>query len=85
MWMIPLLSLLLYVLRVCATQTNHTIDDADPLVTYRGTIDRSLTGFDATRLHDGTATFVPAPTTDIDPPTISINFTGMPDGTVSDN
>jgi len=48
----------------------------DPLVTYRGAIDRSLTGFDATRLKDGTVTFVPAPTTNVDPPTISINFTG---------
>ncbi|KAJ7197910.1 hypothetical protein GGX14DRAFT_667054 [Mycena pura] len=75
MWMIPLLSLLLYILRVCATQTNHTIDDADPLVTYRGTIDRSLTGFDPTRLNDGTVTFIPAPATD-DSSAISINFTG---------
>ena len=83
MWMIPLLSLLLYVLRVCATQTNHTIDDADPLVTYRGTIDRSLTGFDATRLNDGTITFIPA--TADDSPTISMNFTGMHDDTASEN
>ncbi|KAJ7197911.1 hypothetical protein GGX14DRAFT_667058 [Mycena pura] len=74
MWVTPLLSLLLYILRVCATQTNYTIDDADPLVTYRGTIDRSLTGFDPTRLNDGTITFIPA--TADDSPTISMNFTG---------
>jgi hypothetical protein len=71
MW---ILSFLFGLRLVCATQLNHTIDDASPLVTYRGGIDRNLTGFDPSQLNNGTITFIPP--TAHDSPTISMNFTG---------
>ncbi|KAJ7020717.1 hypothetical protein C8F04DRAFT_1241780 [Mycena alexandri] len=65
---------LLFLPLVAATQANYTIDDASPLVTYRGIVDRNVTGFDVGRLNNQTVTFI-APTPN-DSPTISMNFTG---------
>ncbi|KAJ7750754.1 hypothetical protein B0H14DRAFT_3896887 [Mycena olivaceomarginata] len=74
MWLLLPLPLLFVFRIVSSTQVNHTIDDASPLVTYRAVIDRNLTGFDPSKLNDGTVTFIAA--TPHDSPTISMNFTG---------
>jgi hypothetical protein len=74
MWLLLPLPLLFVFRIVSSTQVNHTIDDASPLVTYRAVIDRNLTGFDPSKLNDGTVTFIAA--TPHDSSTISMNFTG---------
>ncbi|KAJ7265140.1 hypothetical protein C8J57DRAFT_1511701 [Mycena rebaudengoi] len=54
---------------------NHTIDDISPLLVYDApALDRSLTGFDPSKLEDGTVTHVSA--TAHDSATISLNFAG---------
>ncbi|KAJ7627217.1 hypothetical protein FB45DRAFT_58819 [Roridomyces roridus] len=59
-----------------AAQVNTTIDDASPLVAYHsGPVDRNLTGFDTSRLRDGTATGI-QPSTNGDSQSIVISFTG---------
>ncbi|KAJ7488746.1 hypothetical protein B0H11DRAFT_2405828 [Mycena galericulata] len=60
---------------VRSVQINTTIDDANPLVTYRAPVlNRNPTWFNSSLLNNGTVTFVP-PTQD-DSPTIAMNFTG---------
>ncbi|KAJ6568020.1 hypothetical protein DFH09DRAFT_1278133 [Mycena vulgaris] len=68
MWRLPLLHFAFSCFVVNATQVNYTIDDASPL------LDRNLTGFDPSRLNNGTVTFIPA-TVNVSP-TISFNITG---------
>ncbi|KAF7358849.1 hypothetical protein MSAN_01224900 [Mycena sanguinolenta] len=67
--------ILLSLLFVCArAQLNTTIDDASPLVTYRGSVEHNPPGFNTSLLGNGTATFiVPSPD---GAPTIGMNFTG---------
>ncbi|KAJ7676505.1 hypothetical protein DFH06DRAFT_1291527 [Mycena polygramma] len=59
---------------VCAALMNHTLDDLSPLVVYHTpALDRNLTGFDPSKLKDGTVTHIAANTNDS--ATISMNFT----------
>ncbi|KAJ7089113.1 hypothetical protein C8R44DRAFT_818798 [Mycena epipterygia] len=75
MWMLLVFDVLFFCQLVCSVQVNTTIDDASPLVQYRAPpLDRSLTGFDPSRLNNQTITFIPATTNDS--PTIAMNFTG---------
>ncbi|KAJ6456018.1 hypothetical protein C8R47DRAFT_191099 [Mycena vitilis] len=60
---------------VCAALMNHTLDDLSPLVVYHApAVERNLTGFDPSKLKDGTVTHIAANTSDS--ATISMNFTG---------
>ncbi|KAJ6468810.1 hypothetical protein C8R45DRAFT_1017631 [Mycena sanguinolenta] len=66
---------LLFAFCPCAqAQLNTTIDDASPLVTYRGPVEHNPPGFNTSLLVNGTATFI-MPTPD-GSPTIGMNFTG---------